>query len=235
MAVVDFNHHEAGSHPILLMLSHVFTPILLGGVMTMGLFYLMQSLIASQGSGLSKQKTIQLVDFVRVPQMSQVQTKDLHPRKPPPPQQMPQVKTAMNFNVKVRPTSFSMQPVKLDTQANLSGGWTFSSDGNYLPIVKVAPIYPTAAEMAGLEGWVILSFTVNKEGRVVDAQVVDDCAHVTAAGQQQTEECADQPNKIFDQAALNAARKFKYKPKISDGVAVAVPHVRHKFVFVLGD
>lgn len=235
MAVVDFNRHEAGSHPILLLVSHVLTPVLLGGAMTFGLFYLMQSLIASRGPGYSKQHSIQLVDFVRVPKLTQVRVRDLHPKKPPPPQALPQVKTSMNFNVQVHPTAFSMQAVKISTHTNLSGGWTFSSDGDYLPIVKVAPMYPTQAEMEGLEGWVVLQFTVNREGRVVDAQVVDNCAHATEAGHQPNQECSDEPNSVFDQAALNAARKFKYKPKIVDGRAVAVPHVRHKFVFILRD
>ena len=234
MSIVDFNHHEAGTHSIMIMISHIVTPLILGGAMTTGLFYLMQSLIHSDNASLTKTKTIQLVDFVRVRQLSEVQTRDLHPKKPPPPQQMPHVKEPMNFNVKVAQQSYSMQPMQVSAKADLTGTWTFSSDGNYLPIVKVAPIYPTTAEMAGLEGWVVLQFTVNSEGRVVNPIVVDDCAHVTAPGTTR-QDCDDQPNKIFDQAALNAALKFKYKPKVEDGVAVATPHVRHKFVFVLGD
>ena len=236
MAVVDFNHHEAGEHPVVTALSHILTPLVFGGLMTVGLFYLMQALISSQHANLDKRPNVQLVDFVRVPKMSAVQTRDLHPKKPPPPEQMPPVKNQLNFKVQVNQQAYSMSNLNLDTKVDLSGGWTFSSDGNYLPIVKVEPIYPAAAEMAGLQGWVVLSFTVNKEGRVEDAVVVDNCAAVVAAHTDiKDQECSDSPNPIFDRAALNAARKFKYKPRIVDGAPVSTPHIRHKFVFVLGN
>lgn len=233
MTIIDFNHHESGSHPVMLMVAHVVAPLVLGSVMTVGLFYVMQSLIASDRPAYSKQKDVQLVNFVRVPQMSQVQTRDIRPQKPPPPERMPRLRTSMNFNVPVHAASFSMKPAPVAHQARLTEGWTFASDGNYMPIVKVAPIYPTSAEMASLEGWVVLSFDINKEGRVVDAEVVDDCAQVAPVGQHVAEACAGDPNSIFDASALNAARRFKYRPRVIDGKPVMVTHVRHKFVFVL--
>lgn len=235
MSIVDFKHHEPGSHPALLLVSHIVTPVVLGGIITVALFYLMQYLIASHGPVYTKAKNIQLVNFVRVPQMSEVQTRDLHPKKPPPPEKMPPVRNTENFNVQVHAASFSMQPVKPAPTGRLTEGWTFESDGNYMPIVKVAPIYPTSAEMTGQEGWVVLQFTINKEGRVIDPEVVDDCAEVTAPGKHVAEQCEENPNSVFDQSALDAARKFKYRPKVVNGVAVAVPHVRHKFLYILGD
>ena len=58
-------------------------------------------------------------------------------------------------------------------------------------------------------------FTISAAGTVKDAAVV-----------------ASEPGTIFDRAALKAIRKWKYNPKIEDGVAVersGVP-VRLKFV-----
>ncbi|SVD91537.1 uncharacterized protein METZ01_LOCUS444391, partial [marine metagenome] len=89
------------------------------------------------------------------------------------------------------------------------------SDGEYLPIVKVAPIYPARAASRGLEGYVILEFTVTRAGTVRDVFVVESTSS------------------IFERAATTAAYKFKYKPRVIDGEPVEVPGVRNKITFVL--
>ena len=38
---------------------------------------------------------------------------------------------------------------------------------------------------------------------------------------------------LFDRAAMDAAAKFKYKPRVIDGEVVEVPGVRNKITFVL--
>ena len=87
-------------------------------------------------------------------------------------------------------------------------------DGDYLPIVKVAPIYPRRAQSRGIEGYVIVEFTVTKSGSVRDPFVVE-----------------AQPEGIFDRAAMDAALKFKYKPRVVDGEATEVAGVQNKISF----
>ena len=41
-----------------------------------------------------------------------------------------------------------------------------AGDGEYLPIVKVQPIYPRRALQRGIQGYVIVEFTVTKNGSV---------------------------------------------------------------------
>ena len=89
-----------------------------------------------------------------------------------------------------------------------------SSDGEYLPIVKVAPVYPRRALSRGIEGYVIVEFIVTKQGTVRDPKVI------TA-----------EPQSIFDRAALDAALKFKYKPRVVNGEAVEVAGVQNKISF----
>jgi protein TonB len=67
-----------------------------------------------------------------------------------------------------------------------------SSDGDYLPIVKVAAIYPRRAQSRGIEGFVIVEFTVTKTGAVTSPSVVQ-----------------AEPEGVFDRAALDAVVKFK--------------------------
>ena len=62
----------------------------------------------------------------------------------------------------------------------------------------------------------VLEFTVSKLGTVVDPKVIE----------------ADPPN-IFNRAAISAAKKFKYKPKIENGEAVAVTGIRNIIRFEL--
>jgi protein TonB len=91
-------------------------------------------------------------------------------------------------------------------------------DGEYLPIVKVAPIYPSRALSRGIEGYVIVEFTVTKTGSVRDPFVVE----------------SDPPN-VFDRSAMRAALKFKYKPRMVDGEPVAVSGVQNMITFKIED
>ena len=74
---------------------------LVGVVVTLGLFYLMQYLIQGADSALTEDKIGNLVDFVRVKQEQQVETKQRKPKKPPPPDEPPPDVPPQNFNVNV--------------------------------------------------------------------------------------------------------------------------------------
>ena len=133
------------------------------------------------------------------------------PKAPPPQMQQPQMQQA-NPNALSTNTGFGA-----DIQADLSlaGGLSLSGgDGDYLPIVKVAPIYPRRAQSRGIEGYVIVEFIVTKNGSVRDAIVIE-----------------AKPENIFNQAAMDAALKFKYKPRVVDGVAMEVAGVQNKISF----
>ena len=61
----------------------------------------------------------------------------------------------------------------------------------------------------GIEGWVLLTFTITPEGTTKDIEVLD----------------AD-PKGYFERAAKDAVRRYKYKPRIENGVAVDWPGVQ---------
>ena len=82
-----------------------------------------------------------------------------------------------------------------------------------LPIVRVEPVYPARALSRGVEGYVDMSFTVTTTGTVKDPVV------------------AYSTNSLFDRAATRAVLKFKYKPRVIDGVAVDVPNVTERITF----
>jgi protein TonB len=108
--------------------------------------------------------------------------------------------------------------VNVKVDVNVGGVGGFSSDGEYLPIVKVAPVYPRRAQTRGIEGYVLLEFFVTTTGAVRDPRVVE-----------------SKPPGIFDNAAMQAALKFKYKPKVVNGEPVEVAGVRNLITFELAE
>ena len=48
-------------------------------------------------------------------------------------------------------------------------------------------------------------------------------------------ECVDSPNTVFNNSAVKAAVKFKYKPKVIDGQPVATTGVQNRIIFELAD
>ena len=101
---------------------------------------------------------------------------------------------------------------------NLNASGMSSGDGEYLPIVKVAPIYPRRAQTRGISGYCIVEYTVTKTGSIRDPFPVD---------------C--QPKGIFERASLKASEKFKYKPRVVDGEPIEVAGVQNKFTYELED
>ena len=87
------------------------------------------------------------------------------------------------------------------------------AEGDYLPIVRVAPVYPARALSRGLEGYVDMSFTVTTTGTVRDPIVM----YSTSS--------------LFERAAIRAVLKFKYKPRVVDGQPVEVAGVKTRITF----
>lgn len=64
--------------------------------------------------------------------------------------------------------------------------------------------YPTAAMRARQEGWVVVSFTVDPDGKTSDVKVVE-----------------SQPRHVFDRAAIDAVERYRFNPAMKDGTAVS--------------
>ncbi|GLX84934.1 protein TonB [Thalassotalea loyana] len=184
---------------------------------TFFLLWGMQILIKGGNDVLTDPPKGNVLDFIRLKQEEAPQKKERKPQKPPkpqtpPPQVEPMQMAKANPNANAVSTSFSAD-VQADT--GLSGGLSLaSSDGEYLPLFKVAPIYPRRAQSRGIEGYVILEFTVTKNGSVRDPIVVE-----------------AKPEGIFDRAAMDAALKFKYRPRVVDGQPMEVAGVQNKITF----
>lgn len=179
---------------------------------------MMQGLISSGGSVIEENNMGRLVEFVHVKQDDDVQTKNRKPNKPPtPPVEPPKPQMKKPSLDSSLNNALDLGALDMSTDLSIDSGLTGSGgDGEYLPIVKVAPQYPRRAAQKGIEGYVVVEFTVNKLGAVQDVVVIE-----------------AEPANIFNRAAISAAKKFKYKPKIADGKATLVTGVRNIIRFEL--
>ena len=192
--------------------------VVAGAVVTFMLFLLMQALIKSDKSPFSDAAGGKILEFVRLQEDQELITKQRKPKPPPPPDEPPPDMPKPEFDSSDVSTGIDIGAVEVNLDLNITGTGGFSSDGEYLPIVKVAPIYPRRAQTRGIEGYVLLEFIVTSTGAVRNAVVIE-----------------AKPPGIFDRAAVQAALKFKYKPKVVNGEPVEVAGVRNLIKFELED
>lgn len=192
--------------------------LIIGGLLAIpvagGLFFIMQYLIASADPKIDTEKRTKLAD-IHMPEreietnVEQKPEKVDDPEEPPPDLDTPDIDMDMDVDViNVAPQA------QINVSIGTGGGLT--NDGEYLPIVKVAPIYPRRAQTRGISGYCIVEYTVTASGAIRDPVAVD---------------C--EPSGVFEKASVKASLKFKYKPRVIDGEPIEVPGVQNKFTYEL--
>ncbi|HIF9277332.1 TPA: energy transducer TonB [Photobacterium damselae] len=192
--------------------------ILLAG----GLFTFMAWMV-DNGSRQEPESTPPLsFNMVMVEQESEVQRRQrVVPPKPEAPKPPPQIMPSQS-----KPTSVSTLPVasisalgldtsisgiavsapkfgKIEGAANLGAGINVGSNQQAMPLYRVEPRYPARALKQGAEGYVVLQFTIDTQGRPSDISVLE-----------------AKPRRLFERDAMRALRKWKYQAKVIDGQAV---------------
>lgn len=193
--------------------------IVVGVIVTLSLLFVMQLLIATGKAALSKPRDRAQLDFVRVRRNENLNVEDFTPDKPPPPPETPPETPPQEMDsVDPNAPTINVAPPSVSADTNIGGpGGMNIAEGDYLPIVRVAPVYPARALSRGLEGYVDLVFTVTTAGTVADPAV------------------EFSTSSLFERAAIRAVMKFKYKPRVVDGVPVDVPNVKTRIRFQLED
>jgi protein TonB len=169
------------------------------------LFWLMQYLILSAEREMEEVESFRTVDFVRVQQDERLETRQ-RSRPEPPSAQEPPPPTPQLQAQSLRPTdvssAFGMPNVSIPT--DISGGPSLiAQNADLIPIVRLAPQYPRQAAQAGISGWVRLRIVVNPDGSVREARAID-----------------SEPRGMFEAAAVTAAMRGRFRPRMVDGAAV---------------
>jgi protein TonB len=193
--------------------------IVIGTVVTLSLLFIMQLLIVTGKQALTDPRERHKLEFVRVKKNENLNTQDLVPEKPPkPPETPPETPPQDMDNIDPDAPSIDVGRPEISANTDIGGpGGMNIAEGDYLPIVRVAPVYPSRALSRGLEGFVDMSFTVTATGTVKDPIVLQSTSS------------------LFERAATRAVLKFKYKPRVVDGVPVEVSGVKTRITFELED
>ena len=112
-------------------------------------------------------------------------------------------------------------PLGLPAPAELAGllpalDFAPAWDGEALALLRVLPTYPPHAAARGIEGWVLLEFTIAASGAASAIRVLD-----------------SEPPGVFEDAARRALARWKYRPQQRDGKAFARRGVRQMIRFRL--
>ncbi len=87
-----------------------------------------------------------------------------------------------------------------------------------IPLRYITPDYPDVARELELEGHVVVEFTVSRQGQVEDILIVE-----------------SEPPGVFNDAAIRAAGRLRFEPRIVFDGPVTVSNVRYRFDWQLPD
>lgn len=185
-------------------------------LVTGALFVMMPTLIEMADKTPDDKKIQKIADITMPDTKIEAKVDEKKPDKPDEPEEPPpEMDTPDIESVDINPDAVNMAP-QSNVDIKIGVGGVGSADGEYLPIVKVAPVYPRRAQSRGVEGTCIVEYTVTKVGSIKDPVAI---------------EC--QPKGYFERASIKAALKFKYKPRVIDGEAIDVNGVQNLFTYEL--
>ena len=173
-------------------------------------FMLLAYIVKPSSETLKNENSFRVVDFIRLKKDTSLKEKTRAipdkpepPKKPPPPdlptpelQAPPQ---APNLDIEFPDIS-----IPTDFKGAFLGPQNQGGNSQVIPLVRINPQYPRNELLAGVEGWVKVRFTVEPDGSVSSPKVVE-----------------SKPPRVFDSSALRAIKKWKFKHKVVNGVAVS--------------
>ena len=174
------------------------------GATTFGLFAFMAYLISSDQVTIDQGLPPVTIDIVQLPEETEpevITRKLFQPPEPPPVMKM----SKMTPELAEVNSDFKYTTTGLNLVNNITEGISMNGQPNQdaRPVVRVNPKYPIDALRNGTQGWVKLAFDISEIGQVINVKVID-----------------SEPKRVFDKAAKQALRKWKYRAKSIDGKKV---------------
>jgi len=185
--------------------------VTLSFVFTFSVFYLIQSLISRSADLDNDKDKINYIEFIRIKQNDNLEerTRTL-PEKPPKPKRPPQPEVEIDETKPPPMQNIDIDIPDFDLPTDFKGAFLGdvsnlgSGTSQLIPLVKIAPRCPPEAAINGIDGSVVLNLLVNEKGKVVNVKLV-----------------SAKPARIFNKEASRAVRRWQFKPKTIDGVAVS--------------
>ncbi|MBD0412817.1 energy transducer TonB [Pseudoalteromonas distincta] len=189
---------EVPNNPVFIKTS---TAVIGGAAMTFAAFAFMQYLISGEQRAPVKLGGDIIVEIFQAPEDSKV--RHIQKIQPPPPMpKVPQKAPPLDISADPVLAISDFTPVTIDDFGGDINNTINRPTGDATPIVRINPKYPTTAARDGIEGWVQLSFSISPTGEVIDPVVIN-----------------AEPKRTFDREAIRAIKRWKYRPKVIEGVA----------------
>lgn len=169
-------------------------------LVTFALFQLMAALVSTEHAQPAPESDGFVIDWPEPKKERAVEPKKM--LQPPPAMVDPTPKTPLSnepLDGELLPTGITTPTIQITSGAGLPG-LLQPPTSEPSPIVRINPKYPVAAARDGIEGWVQLRFSVDATGAVTDIEVI-----------------AAKPQRVFDQEAIRALKRWKYQPSTLDG------------------
>ena len=187
-------------------------------VISLALFWLMQMMISNNQMNFENTDPVHMTEFVRLKRDTKLQTKDRNrPDEPPPPEKRPPPPKMQMQQAQVSQNNtpqMDMPNLDIPLQTSRFGGSLLSglsmkvSTGqistSLIPLSRIEPrcILSKTARRKG--GFTKLTIAITKEGTVKNVKVIE-----------------MQPKRAMKtHCLLSAIKRWKFKPKVVDGVAV---------------
>lgn len=140
-------------------------------------------------------------------------TRPERPEKNKAAMELPELTNAVELNnprkIAIKLSAPEIEKISLDSNVAVQGR---------MPRVMASVDYPKAAQRHGIEGYVIVRFTIDEQGRVINPSILQ-----------------AEPKNIFDSSALRAIKQFQYTPLEIGGVPTPIDGVLNRFIFQLSD
>lgn len=193
--------------------------IVLGVVVAFCLVVLMYLLILNNSTELDEQPARKISDIWQPEREVSENIKEIKPDKPDEPDKPPPALPEQKVDIDVDLDAVNIAAPDLSSSINIGLGGGFARDTDYIPLYVPQPIYPRRALSRGKEGYAVIQVIITTTGGVRDPVLMEE--HPANFG--------------FGRAALKAALKLKYNPRVVDGKPEEVSGVMYKFSFQLED
>lgn len=177
--------------------------------MALGLFTFMAWMVDAGHQRVPEEKQLLAFDMVMVEQEREAQRRQrVAPEKPdtpePPPEAVPTASQTTATTAAPTMPNLALDTAVSGLAINVPQFSDFGSNQQAMPLYRVEPRYPARAMKKGAEGYVVILFTIDQQGRPTDIKVTE-----------------AKPRRLFEKEAIRALRKWKYQPKVVEGKAIA--------------
>ncbi|MFN3233539.1 MAG: energy transducer TonB [Alphaproteobacteria bacterium] len=199
------------------MIARLGGSIVLAGLITLSLFFVMQLLIAGEDLVLEEQRNFGNIDITmeeedQDPRRKQRTKPEREEVPPPPPPKLANVQLNQNQDLGGVQMEFD---TAVNTDIAFGGVNAAALDRGAYPKFRVTPQFPRRAQERGISGCVIFGFTITKTGGTSDIYVIDSSSS------------------MFERNGTRAIEQFKYEPLIINGQPAATPNQTIRLVWAL--